>query len=179
MLRPHLTRDAAEQYILGALPPEKAAALEAHTLECEPCAVLLQQEALLEEQVREVAAAFPREDRVLRPARWHVRRAAAGAVGALLAAAASLAILLHTGGPRPSILPGPVLPEEGLALVPDPGASQAVVACPDLATQSTCTQSATERGLLVLYPGGLGEVPRYEARTGLPEGALRSRPASL
>ncbi|MFP2924830.1 zf-HC2 domain-containing protein, partial [Pyxidicoccus sp. 3LG] len=77
MLKPHLTRDSAEQYILGALAPEKAAALEAHTLECEPCARLLQEEAVLSEQLEEVASTFPREDRVIRPARWHVRRAAA------------------------------------------------------------------------------------------------------
>ncbi|WNZ66185.1 hypothetical protein QEG98_08500 [Myxococcus sp. MxC21-1] len=55
-----------------------------------------------------------------------------------------------------------------------------VVACPDLATQASCTQAAEERGLLVQYPWGTGEVPRYEARTGLPEGALSARrPVSL
>ncbi|MFP2911701.1 zf-HC2 domain-containing protein, partial [Pyxidicoccus sp. 3LFB2] len=81
MLKPHLTRDSAEQYILGALSPEASAALEAHTLECEPCALLLQEEAVLSEELHEVARTFPREDRVIRPARWHVRRVAAGAVG--------------------------------------------------------------------------------------------------
>ena len=55
MLKPHLTRDSAEQYILGALSPEASAALEAHTLECEPCARLLQEEAVLSEQLHEVA----------------------------------------------------------------------------------------------------------------------------
>ncbi|MFP2931618.1 hypothetical protein ACLESO_41820, partial [Pyxidicoccus sp. 3LG] len=55
-----------------------------------------------------------------------------------------------------------------------------VVACPDLATQDTCLQDAEERGLLVQNPWGTLEVPRYEARTGLPEGALSARhPVSL
>ena len=179
MLKPHLTRDSAEQYILGALSPEASAALEAHTLECEPCALLLQEEAVLSEQFEEVAQAFPREDRVIRPARWFGRRAAAGAVSAALAAAASLALVLlpggrghHPSGGVGSALTSPVLEE---------GSQQAiVVACPNLTTEDSCTQNAAERGLLVQNPWGTGEVPRYEARTGLPEGALSARhPVSL
>ncbi|MFP2910328.1 hypothetical protein ACLESD_35875, partial [Pyxidicoccus sp. 3LFB2] len=55
-----------------------------------------------------------------------------------------------------------------------------VVACPDLATEDSCVQEAAERGLLVQNPWGTGEVPRYEARTGLPEGAMSARgPVSL
>lgn len=181
MLKPHLTRDSAEQYILGALSPEASAALEAHTLECEPCARLLREEALLSEQLEEVAQAFPREDRVIRPARWHVRRAAAGAVGAMLAAAASLALVLLPGGrgPHPSGVAGGALTSPALA--PEVAAPRAiVVACPDLATQDDCTQKAAERGLMVQTLYGTGEVPRYEARTGLPEGALSARhPVSL
>ncbi|QSQ19682.1 zf-HC2 domain-containing protein [Pyxidicoccus parkwayensis] len=181
MLKPHLTRDSAEQYILGALSPEASATLEAHTLECEPCARLLQEEALLSEQLEEVAQAFPREDRVIRPARWHVRRVAAGAVSAALAAAASLALVLLPGGRghHPSGDGAGVLTSPALEL--EVNAPQAiVVACPDLATQDSCTQKAAERGLLVQNPWGTGEVPRYEARTGLPEGALSARhPVSL
>jgi hypothetical protein len=181
MLKPHLTRDSAEQYILGALSPEASAALETHTLECEPCARLLQEEAVLSEQLHEVAQAFPREDRVIRPARWQVRRAAAGAVGAALAAAASLALVLLPGGrgSHPSGVTGGGVASAALEL--EVGAPQAiVVACPDLATQDSCTQAAAERGLLVQNPWGTGEVPRYEARTGLPEGALSARhPVSL
>jgi anti-sigma factor RsiW len=179
MLKPHLTRDSAEQYILGALSPEASAALEAHTLECDPCAVLLQEEAVLSEQLEEVAQAFPREDRVIRPARWLGRRAAAGAVSAALAAAASLALVLLPGGRGhpPSGGVGSALTSPALEV----GAQQAiVVACPNLTTQDSCTQNAAERGLLVLNPWGTGEVPRYEARTGLPEGALSARhPVSL
>jgi hypothetical protein len=180
MLKPHVTRDSAEQYILGALSPEASAALEAHTLECEPCALLLQEEAVLSEQLNEVAEQFPREDRVIRPARWHVRRVAAGAVGAALAAAASLALVLLPGGRGhhpPRIDSGLA----GAALEMDVGSPQAiVVACPDLATEDSCMQAAAERGLLVQNPWGTGEVPRYEARTGLPEGAMSARgPVSL
>ncbi|MCE9669583.1 zf-HC2 domain-containing protein [Myxococcus stipitatus] len=181
MLKPHLTRDLAEQYILGALAPEKAAALEDHTLECEPCALLLQEEALLSEQLNEVAQAFPREDRVVRPARWDVRRAATGAAVAALAAAAALILLARvdaggSGASAPLVLetrpPSVALGEEA--------APTNMVACPDLATQETCTRKAAERGLLVMNPWGTAEVPRYEARTGLPEGALSARqPVSL
>ncbi|NMO18579.1 hypothetical protein HPC49_30370 [Pyxidicoccus fallax] len=182
MLKPHLTRDSAEQYILGALSPESAATLEAHTLECEPCARLLQEEALLSEQLQEVAQSFPPEVRVIRPARWHVRRVAAGAVSAALAAAASLALVLLPGGrgSHPStVVSGGVAPA---ALELELDAPRAiVVACPDLATQDSCAQAAEERGLLVQSPlGTTGNVPRYEARTGLPEGALSARrPVSL
>ena len=79
-LTPHLTRDRTEQYLLGALPPEASAELEAHTLTCEACARLLQQEALLEEQLYEVAAAMPRDAVVVRPARWHRPAAVAASV---------------------------------------------------------------------------------------------------
>ncbi|RKH35010.1 zf-HC2 domain-containing protein, partial [Corallococcus llansteffanensis] len=86
---PHLTRDRTEQYLLGALPPDAAAELEAHTLTCEPCARLLQEEALLEEQLYEVAASVPREAEVIRPARWH-RPVAAAAVAMAVAASVFL-----------------------------------------------------------------------------------------
>ncbi|RJS23042.1 hypothetical protein DRW03_11960 [Corallococcus sp. H22C18031201] len=184
MLKAHLTRDDAEQYILGALAPEKAAALEAHTVECEPCARLLQEEALLEEQAHEVAATFaPREHRVLRPATWGGRRVAAGAMSALLAAAASLALVVHRGGtPPPTSLPPSAHASAGPVVEFDEGAEVpqvVMVACPDLATEAECTQSAVARGLLVLSPGGVAEVPRYEGHSGFPAGALPSGPASL
>lgn len=184
MLKPHLTRDSAEQYILGALAPEKAASLEAHTLECEPCARLLQEEALLSEQLHEVASTHAPAVHVIRPARWETRRLTAGLTGAALAAAAAWAFVVLPGGRQPpvssplAIHTAPSAP--GLETeVAEPQAI--VVACPDLATQESCTQEAEERGLLVQYPWGTGEVPRYEARTGLPEGALsaRRRPVSL
>ncbi|MBJ6760918.1 hypothetical protein JGU66_09090 [Myxococcaceae bacterium JPH2] len=183
MLKAHLTRDDAEQYILGALAPEKAAALEAHTVECEPCALLLQEEALLEEQTREIAATFaPREHRVLRPAAWGGRRMAAGAVSALLAAAASLALVVHRGGTTPTSLPPSAHASAGPVVEFDEGAEiprVVMVACPDLATEAECTESAVARGLLVLSPGGVAEVPRYEGHSGFPTGALPSGPASL
>ncbi|MCP3098183.1 zf-HC2 domain-containing protein [Myxococcus sp. K15C18031901] len=183
MLKPHLTRDSAEQYILGALAPERAAALEAHTLECEPCARLLQEEALLSEQLHEVAQALPGEERVVRPARWSARYRAAGTAVAAIAAAAALALVVarvqqpaRGGASVPRVLdaqpPTVALGEE------EPPTN--MVACPDLATQEACTRKAAERGLLVMNPWGTAEVPRYEARTGLPEGALSARqPVSL
>ncbi|AEI62174.1 zf-HC2 domain-containing protein [Corallococcus macrosporus] len=184
MLKPHLTRDSAEQYILGALAPEKAASLEAHTLECEPCARLLQEEALLSEQLHEVASTCSPAAAVIRPARWDARRHVAGLAGAALAAAAAVVFVVLPGERPPPASPRTIAldvtpPTVGLETeVAEPQAI--VVACPDLATQASCTQAAEERGLLVQYPWGTGEVPRYEARTGLPEGALSARrPVSL
>jgi hypothetical protein len=171
---PHLTRDRTEQYLLGALPPEAEAELEAHTLTCEPCARLLQQEAVLEEQLHQVAAATPREAVVLRPARWHRPAAAAAALAAM---AASVFLMLRPGRETPSVPTPPVatvVETQDTELAPQ----DIVVACPDLATQEHCLRSASARGLLVYHPGGQGEVPRYDA-SGLSGVALNSRPAAL
>lgn len=173
----HLTRDRTEQYLLGALPPDAAAELEAHTLTCEPCARLLQEEALLEEQLYEVAAAVPREAEVIRPARWH-RPAAAAAVAAMAVAASVFLLLRSTAVPTPGP-EAPVATHLGAQEPEDAPPQDIVVACPDLATQEHCLRSASARGLLVYHPGGMGEVPRYDASNGLSEVALRSRPAAL
>ncbi|RKH72559.1 zf-HC2 domain-containing protein [Corallococcus aberystwythensis] len=173
---PHLTRDRTEQYLLGALPPEAEAELEAHTLTCEPCARLLQEEALLEEQLYEVAAATPRDAVVVRPARWH-RPAAVAA--ALVAVAASVFLMLRPGGETAST---PVTPVEAPVVAArdvEDAPRDIVVACPDLGTQEHCLKSASARGLLVYHPGGQGEVPRYDASSGLTQVALSSRPAAL
>lgn len=176
MTDPHLTPSAVEQYILGALDPELERKLEAHTLVCEACARLLQQEALLEEQLREVASTAPREDNVIRPARWRVGRVAAMA-GAAVAAAAVLALVVSRPAPVESQPVPEALPVLALDLPVE--LPTVVVACPDLTTQKACAEEAAARGLLVQYPLGMGEVPRYEGSTGLPAGALSSRPASL
>jgi anti-sigma factor RsiW len=169
---PHLTRDRTEQYLLGALPPEAEAELEAHTLTCEPCARLLQEEALLEEQLYQVAAATPREAVVVRPARWH-RPAAIAA--ALVAVAASVFLLLRPEqGPAPLVAPIAAALETQAVEAPP---LDIVVACPDLTTQDHCLRAASARGLLVYRPGGQGEVPRYDVSSGLSE--LNSRPAAL
>ncbi|RYZ36884.1 MAG: hypothetical protein EOO71_30130 [Myxococcaceae bacterium] len=175
---PHLTRDRTEQYLLGALPPDAAAELEAHTLTCDACASLLQQEALLDEQLHEVAAAASREAVVLRPARW---RRPVAAAAALMAVAASVFLMLRpTQGPGTE--PGPV---PTVATVEEPPQEDdtepldILVACPDLATQEHCLRSASARGLLVYHPGGMGEVPRYDASARRPEVDLSSRPAAL
>ncbi|XXF79565.1 zf-HC2 domain-containing protein [Myxococcaceae bacterium GXIMD 01537] len=174
MLEPHLTRVDVEAYVLGALDSEAAAKLEAHTLTCDPCALLLQQEALLEEQLREVAATATRDPpAVIRPARW--RRTVAAVVGPALAAAAAAGFLmLRTPAP-----PKPVT--SGLAEAADtPLEISRVVACPDMLTQESCAATAAARGLMVQFPRGVGEVPRYEGHAGLPPGALSQRgPAPL
>jgi hypothetical protein len=61
-----------------------------------------------------------------------------------------------------------------------PETPERMVACPDLASQEACASEALARGLLVQYPQGVGEVPRYEGYAGLPAGALLAEgPASL
>jgi anti-sigma factor RsiW len=175
MTEPHLTPSDAEQYILGALDPELERKLEAHTLVCDACARLLQQEALLEEQLREVASTAPREDNVIRPARWRVGRLAAmAAVPAMAAAAAALVLVVS----HPARVSRPVT-TMALSMDLPTEAPSMVVACPDLTTQESCTEAAAARGLLVQYPVGMGEVPRYEGSAGLPSRSLPSRPASL
>lgn len=160
MSPPHLRPEDAEQYVLGALEPSAAESLERHTLECAACARLLQREALLEERLREVARSVPPGATVLRPARWRESRAAA-AVAGMMAVAAALLLVLRPGraGPeRPLEDDFPVL-----ALPVDlPVAPQRLVACPDLTSQESCAEEALARGLLVQYPQGVGEVPRYE-----------------
>jgi hypothetical protein len=168
MLERHLTRVDVEQYILGALDPEASAKLEAHTLVCDPCAGLLQQEALLEEQLREVAASAPAVAPVIRPARW--RRFAATLVGPALATAAAMGFLvLKAPAPVRHVSPEVVVAEDLPLELPR------VVACPDMSTQDSCASAAAERGLMVQYPMGVGEVPRYEGYAGLPAGAISAR----
>jgi len=170
-MNPHIRPADAEQYVLGAMEPAAAAALEAHTLECPPCATVLRREALLEEQLREVAQAPVIEApvieaRVLRPARWNRGSAVAGV---MMATAAAVTLLVL----RPQQVSAPRPPDEDfpvMALPVDP--PERLVACPDLASQEACASEALARGLLVQYPQGVGEVPRYEGHAGLPPGAL-------
>lgn len=178
MIEPHLTSADAEQYILGALDPERERKLEAHTLVCEVCARLVQHEAMLEEHLREVASSAPREANVLRPARWRV---AAMVVGPALAAAAALTLMVFSpvepsSQPRPegAVVLSVELPVELPAELPS-----MLVACPDLTTQESCTKAAAARGLLIQYPLGMGEVPRYEGNLELAAGTLAARPAPL
>ena len=167
-MNPHIHPADAEQYVLGAMEPAAAAALEAHTLECTPCASILQREALLEEQLREVAQAALPEARVLRPARWNTARVSAAAAVMMATAAAVTLLVLRPGQvsppqPQDDDFPVMALPVE---------LPERLVACPDLASQEACASEALARGLLVQYPQGVGEVPRYEGHAGLPPGAL-------
>lgn len=178
MKSPHPPPEAFEQYVLGALGPEAAAALEHHTLDCQSCTLALQREALLEERLREVARAPAPPATVLRPARWRRPPPVASALAALLAAAAAVLVLL----PRPEPQRSPATPEDvpELALSMDlPEHPPRLVACPDPTSQDTCAAEALARGLLVQYPQGVGDVPRYEGHAGLPTGALASRPSLL
>lgn len=179
MNQPHIRPADAEQYVLGALEPEAAAALEAHTSRCTPCALVLQREALLEEQLREVAQAAALRARVIRPARWN-RVQASAAAGVTMAAAAAVLMLVL----RPERAVHPRTQDDDfpvMALPVDlPQAPERLVACPDLDSQETCATEAMARGLLVQYPQGVGEVPRYEGYSGLPAGAMNAAgPASL
>ncbi|WNG55594.1 hypothetical protein F0U59_13050 [Archangium gephyra] len=171
MNQPHIHPADAEQYVLGALEPDAAAALEAHTLACPPCALVLQREALLEEQLREVAQASVEEARVIRPARWNRPRVSA-AVGVVMAAAAAVTLLVLR--PEQTARPGTQDEDFPMMALPLelPEVPERLVACPDLTSQETCASEALARGLLVQYPQGVGEVPRYEGHSGIPTDAL-------
>lgn len=176
---PHIRPADAEQYVLGALEPEAAAALEAHTLDCPPCALVLQREALLEEQLREVAQAPEVRSKVIRPAFWNRARSSAAA-GVMMAAAAAVTLLVL----RPERAVHPRTQDEDFPVLALPvdlsEAPERLVACPDLESQETCASDALARGLLVQYPQGVGEVPRYEGYAGLPPGVFDdSGPHSL
>jgi hypothetical protein len=177
MNQPHIHPADAEQYVLGAMEPGAAAALEAHTLACSPCALLLQREALLEEQLREVAQAAIEEARgeakIIRPARWNRPRvSASAAVGVMMAAAAAVMLLVL----RPEQATRPHTQDEDFPVMALPlelpEVPERLVACPDLTSQETCASEALARGLLVQYPQGVGEVPRYEGHSGIPTDAL-------
>jgi hypothetical protein len=135
---------------------------------------------MLEEQLREVAQAAAVEAKVIRPARWS-RPQVSAAAGVLLAAAAAVLLVVL----RPQPVSTPEAPEEDgfpvMALPMNlPETPERMVACPDLASQEACASEALARGLLVQYPQGVGEVPRYEGYAGLPAGALLAEgPASL
>ncbi|HEX8536092.1 MAG TPA: hypothetical protein VF664_01415, partial [Cystobacter sp.] len=137
MNQPHIHPADAEQYVLGALEPEAAAALEAHTLDCAPCALVLQREALLEEQLREVAqAAVAVEAQVIRPARWNRPRvSASAAVGVMMAAAAAVMLLVL----RPEQAVRPPTQDEDFPVtalpLELPEMPERLVACPDLTSQ--------------------------------------------
>ncbi|WNG49778.1 hypothetical protein F0U60_40925 [Archangium minus] len=173
MNQPHIRPADAEQYVLGALEPEAAAALEAHTVECPHCALLLQQEAMLEEQLREVGQVIATQAKVIRPARWNRARSSAAA-GVMMAAAAAVTLLVL----RPERAVQPRTQDDDfpvMALPVDlPETPQRLVACPDLDSQEECASEALARGLLVQYPQGVGEVPRYEGYAGIPAGALNA-----
>jgi Putative zinc-finger len=168
---PHLHPTDAEQYVLGAMEPAAAAALEAHTLECPPCALLLQREALLEERLREVAQAPALASNVLRPPRWKQRRVAIAA-GVMMAAAAAVMLLVL----RPERVSPPLAQDEDFPVMalPEnlPETPVRLVACPDPTSEEACASEALARGLLVQYPQGVGKIPRYEGHAELPPGAL-------
>lgn len=174
MNQPHIQPADAEQYVLGALEPEAAAALEAHTVACSPCALILQREALLEEQLREVAQApiaeARVEARVIRPARWNRPRVSTSAAAGVMMAAAAAVVLLVL---RPEQAVQPPTQDEDFPVMALPlELPERMVACPDVTSQETCASEALARGLLVQYPQGVGEVPRYEGHSGIPTDAL-------
>jgi hypothetical protein len=193
---PHFTRDDAEAYVLGMLEPARAGALERHAAAREACAHLLQAEALLEEDLRQVAAGAPGlGGKLLRLPPGRLARRVLAPAAALAAAAALAFLAVRHEAPAPLPESAPVLTQlpqvapKGLpginagplgldgATAADTGR---VVACPDLATRASCLASANAQGLMVQYPEAAGDVPRYEARVAVPQGALTSlRPFPL
>jgi hypothetical protein len=180
MSLPHPSPADLEHYVLGALEPQAAARLEAHTLECPDCARRLHQEALLEEHLREVARAPRVAARGVRPARWNALRRAAPALG-LMAAAALALLLVPVRTERPSTTP--LVEEDDFPMMAPlgsaPSTAERLVACPDPTSQDSCASEALARGLWVQYPRGLGAIPRYEGHAGLPLDRLAAGPSAL
>ena len=94
--------------------------------------------------------------------------------------------------PAPQITALPKVAPQGLPGIGDMGSDaggaataaartpERLVTCPDLATRTACLASASAQGLMVQYPNPSGDVPRYEARVPVPQGALTSlRPFPL
>jgi hypothetical protein len=125
-------------YVIDGLPPDQAAALEAHVGGCGECAARLGAEARLELLLDEVAAAprplTPALARRMRGWRWAV----AGGLSAAAAAAAAAA-LLWLGRPPP--VPPPDLP---VAVVAPPQ----VVTCLEAADEAACVAEARGAGLM-------------------------------
>ena len=189
---PHFTRDDAEAYVLGLLEPARSSALEAHAAACEPCSQLLRAEAMLEEDLYQLANANPGVGRkLLRLPAARLARRVLAPVGAIAAAAALafLAVRYEAPAPLPDSVasrpPVTALPQVGPVGLPglDGAAVQGldrVVTCPDLATRASCLANANAQGLMVQYPESVSDVPRYEARVAVPQGALTSlRPFPL
>ncbi|WNG18743.1 hypothetical protein [Cystobacter fuscus] len=87
--QPHITAELAARYLHGLLEPEPRSLFEEHASQCDACARVLQQEALAELKLRELARSGPRARKGLlaRP------RLLLGVAG-LTAAALSLLLLL-------------------------------------------------------------------------------------
>jgi anti-sigma factor RsiW len=134
----HLTPEALELYILGALDAEPSLALEAHAATCTACAAALQREARLELGLLEVARA---------PASlqgFRRRRLQLGVAG--LAAAAAAAVLLLLVQPRAT-----------------PDGQPRLVRCEDPRQASECLAGAQYDGLLTIGPDNQLVVPLYDA----------------
>ena len=96
MSEPHVTREALEAYVIGALDEAESARLESHVLACPACEARLQHEASLELAFTQVARAPER--RVGRVGRVGRVAGPIAAVGGVLAVAAAMVLWLGANG---------------------------------------------------------------------------------
>jgi len=90
----HPSTSVFELYVIGALPGDDAAWLEAHVADCPSCSERLAREALLEVKLNEAAARLGSLPAEHQP-RWLVWLG-----GAALATAVSVVVLTHRSSPR-------------------------------------------------------------------------------
>jgi len=129
MTTTHLSDTEIEQFIIGALDPDRLPEVEAHAAACDTCAARLAREARFEVRLAAVARA-PRRRRTI----------PVFAAGAVLAAAAALLLIVR----------GTVHPPAGGRV-----AALAVI-CPDGADQAACVRTSHRHGLFVQYPDSAG-----------------------
>ena len=168
--RPLVTAEEAGAWVVGALAPEAAAALEAHVVGCAPCADVLAGEARAEAELVQVAQAARPRARVLAFARRHLAPALPALTGVGVAAASALLVFLPLGSPGT-----PAVTEDLVQRTV--AAEQVVVACPDPSIRESCMVDATQRGLMVQYPESPDNVPRYEGASA--SAPVASGPAPL
>ncbi len=145
----HLGADVVEQYVMGALDVESSRFVETHVAQCEACARVLQEEAMLEVALHEVASL----KKVVSLADRRRRRLGAVAASAAVAAAAALVVVLSFERPPPH------------------EKSPRFQNCTEASTARDCISRAQFDGVITIGPNRQPIVPRYDL-VGSSEGAV-------
>lgn len=145
----HPHPETFEAWVLGALAPHDAHALETHVAGCTPCAQALAREAQLELRLHHVGTAAPPAVPVA-PLR-HIPQPLV-VLGGLAALAAAVLALVRVDPPPP------------------PERAPQVALCQDPGSAADCVARAHFDGVVAVGPGNALEIPRYDE---LPAGGGR------